>query len=83
MDEILDEITRLSKGGLLSHEESIIAARILLRDFTSLNSMFENSELVKIYIDVKARINFDPEGNTDWDIKLAKGITDKIEMLLK
>ena len=56
--------------------------RLLFRDYTALNSMFTNSQLVKIYIDVKARINYAPEENTEEEIKLSKGITDKIESLL-
>ena len=82
MELIIDEISRLAKGELLTKNEAVLAMRLLFRDYTALNSMFTNSQLVKIYIDVKARINYAPEENTEEEIKLAKGITDKIESLL-
>ena len=81
MDELLDEITAMKKGGLLSEEESIMAVRLLVREITA-KSIFTNTELVKIYIDVKARINHAPEENTEYETKLVKGITDKIEKVL-
>jgi len=82
MEKIIDEISRLEKGGLLTKNEAVLAMRLLFRDYTHLNSMFTNSELVKIYIDVKARINHAPEENTEEEIMCTKGITDKIESLL-
>ena len=82
MERIMDEISRLEKGGLLTKDEAVLAMRLLFRDYTHLNSMFTNSELVKIYIDVKSRINFAPEEISEKERKFAKGITDKIESLL-
>lgn len=82
MEEIIDEISQLAKGELLTKNEAVLAMRLLFRDYTALNSMFTNSELVKIYIDLKSRINYAPEDNTEAETKMSKGITDKIESLL-
>lgn len=81
MDELLDEISAMKKGGLLSAEEAVMAVRLLVREITA-KSIFTNTELVKIYIDVKARINHAPEENTEEEVKLVKAITDKIEKVL-
>ena len=81
MDELLDEISAMTKGGLLTKDESVLAIRLLVREITA-KSIFTNTELVKIYLDVKARINFAPEENTEYEVCLAKAITDKIEKVL-
>jgi len=81
MDELLDEITAMKRGGLLSEAEAMTAVRLLVREITA-KSIFTNTELVKIYIDVKARINHAPEENTEEEVKLVKAITDKIEKVL-
>jgi len=82
MEVIIDEISTLMKGELLSKEEGITALK-LLSAVEPLIYGFTNEEVTKIYVDVKARINFAPEENSDKEHMLVEGIIKKIENTLK
>ena len=82
MKELIDEISLLMKGELLSEEEGKIALKLLLNDDPSIYG-FSNEEVTKIYIDVKARINFAPEENQTWELGLVESIINTIENTLK
>jgi hypothetical protein len=79
----IDDINRLVKGELLT-EQDAKTALLLLFGVSERNKLtFTDKELFKIYVDVKCRINFAPEENEEFEIELAKSITDKIESYVR
>lgn len=78
MKELMDEISLLMKGGLLSESEGKTALKHLLYDENRIMG-FTNEEVTKIYIDVKSRMNFAPEENQEWENELSNSIINKIE----
>lgn len=82
MREIINEIFQFRNGGLLSEEEGEMALKILSHE-KELTSEFTNQEMAQIYIDCTSRLNFAPEENDEWEIKLTNSIIKKIEAMLK
>jgi len=75
--ELIDEISLLMKGELLSEEEGKTALKLLL-DYESPIPGFSNEEVTMIYIAVKSRINYAPEENQHWEIRIVENIINKL-----
>jgi len=74
----IENINILVKGGLFTEEDGKNALLVLFSSPECNNITFTNKELFKIYVDVKCRLNFAPEENEDFEVKLAKNIIEKI-----
>jgi len=78
----MKEITFVNErveGGLLTKDDAVTAFSLLLEENDTAPIVFTKKELFKIYTAVKSVINFAPEENEEWEVKVSDTIVEKIE----